>query len=109
MGLKFDGSLRWICPKCGEENPDLRFGGEREGFVIEGSKLIPLDPELAVWLKEWKESEMGEDRYFRCPHCGGWVDAELVRDGFREWLRNMRREDPETYAKHMSKLLDQVV
>jgi hypothetical protein len=67
------------------------------------SKLI-LSTLNYWWLKEWKEFEMGEDRYFRCPHPGGWVDAELVRDGFREWLRRTRRENPEKYAKLMSEL-----
>jgi hypothetical protein len=116
MALKFDGDLRWICLRCGQENPDLRFVVERDSFVIEGSKLIPLDPEVAELLEAQKEpvdlgegGGVNEEWYFCCPNCGKWVDAELVRDGFREWLRRTRRENPEKYAKLMSKLLNQIV
>jgi hypothetical protein len=92
---KFDGKLKWVCPHCGAENETVAEECTAyHSFEIDEEGVTPL-----------KLKDLDYNSPLECPSCYEEVTAEDIRTGFRRWLENLKRTDPERHAEILAELL----
>jgi predicted RNA-binding Zn-ribbon protein involved in translation (DUF1610 family) len=110
--IEFDGSLCWICPHCGAENDSITVLVWMEGTGKTTANRFAVSDEIEVYEDDYAcepeleeiNSESQED--YLCPECEESVTAEDIRQGFHDWLEQLKDEDPEQYAELLSEYFE---
>jgi len=115
--LRFDGSIRWICPHCKAENDTIKVLVRIEGITPEmnfqlddddvntgvlDKALDALDRDEEPEYPEMEEIWDYQEEEYICPFCYQQVTAGHIREGFHKWLERLKDKDPEQYAELLS-------
>jgi len=109
--IEFDGSLYWICPYCGAENDSITVVVRIEGTGKTTASRFAVSDEIEVdeydYEPELEEIDSESQEDYLCPECEESVTAEDIRQGFHDWLEQLKDEDPEQYAELLSEYFEE--